>query len=89
MALEFEWDATKAAENLSNHGVSFGEAEGVFADPFGSRDARFGPLRRRRSLDHAGSLLSATLGRGSLYGTWKDDPNHQRSAGDPLGTEGL
>jgi hypothetical protein len=33
MALEFEWDATKAAENLSNHGVSFGEAEGVFADP--------------------------------------------------------
>jgi hypothetical protein len=33
MALEFEWDPGKAAANLSKHGVSFGEAEGVFADP--------------------------------------------------------
>jgi hypothetical protein len=33
MALEFEWDPSKAGENLSDHGVSFGEAEGVFADP--------------------------------------------------------
>lgn len=33
MALEFEWDPEKAAGNLSKHGVSFGEAEGVFADP--------------------------------------------------------
>jgi uncharacterized DUF497 family protein len=33
MALEFEWDPGKAAGNLSKHGVSFGEAEGVFADP--------------------------------------------------------
>jgi len=33
MALEFEWDPGKAAENLAKHGVSFGEAEGVFADP--------------------------------------------------------
>lgn len=31
--MEFEWDPEKAAENLSKHGVSFGEAEGVFADP--------------------------------------------------------
>jgi hypothetical protein len=33
MPLEFEWDPGKAAENLAKHGVSFGEAEGVFADP--------------------------------------------------------
>jgi len=31
--MEFEWDPEKAAENLSKHGVSFGEAEGVFSDP--------------------------------------------------------
>jgi hypothetical protein len=33
MAMEFEWDPEKAAANLAKHGVSFGEAEGVFADP--------------------------------------------------------
>jgi uncharacterized DUF497 family protein len=33
MALQFEWDATKAAENLTNHRVSFQEALTVFADP--------------------------------------------------------
>jgi uncharacterized protein len=33
MVPEFEWDPTKAAENLAKHGVSFGEAESVFADP--------------------------------------------------------
>ena len=33
MTPEFEWDATKASENLTNHGVSFEEALTVFADP--------------------------------------------------------
>jgi uncharacterized DUF497 family protein len=33
MTLEFEWDPAKAAENLTNHGVSFEEAVVVFADP--------------------------------------------------------
>ena len=33
MALEFEWDPTKAAANLAKHGVSFEEASTVFADP--------------------------------------------------------
>jgi len=31
--LEFEWDATKAVENLKNHRVSFEEAKSVFNDP--------------------------------------------------------
>jgi uncharacterized DUF497 family protein len=35
MAFSFEWDARKAAENLANHGVSFGEAITVFGDPLG------------------------------------------------------
>jgi uncharacterized protein len=29
----FEWDDEKAAKNLAKHGVSFEEAETVFADP--------------------------------------------------------
>lgn len=33
MDLSFEWDPAKAAENLRKHGVSFAEAETVFADP--------------------------------------------------------
>ena len=31
--MEFEWDANKAASNLSKHGVSFVEAMTVFGDP--------------------------------------------------------
>lgn len=30
---DFEWDAAKAAANLTKHGVSFPEAATVFADP--------------------------------------------------------
>ena len=30
---EFEWDATKARENLKKHGVAFEEAMTVFAEP--------------------------------------------------------
>jgi uncharacterized protein len=31
--MQFEWDEAKSAENLRKHGVSFEEAETVFADP--------------------------------------------------------
>jgi len=31
--MDFEWDETKAATNLSKHGVSFPEAKTVFDDP--------------------------------------------------------
>lgn len=34
MKLNFEWDETKAKENLKNHKVSFDEAITVFSDPF-------------------------------------------------------
>ena len=33
MGIIFEWDAEKAATNLSKHGVAFTEAETVFSDP--------------------------------------------------------
>jgi uncharacterized DUF497 family protein len=35
LALEFEWDAQKAAANLAKHKVSFVEAATVFGDPLG------------------------------------------------------
>lgn len=31
--MEFEWDATKAAQNLAKHGVVFEYASRVFRDP--------------------------------------------------------
>jgi uncharacterized DUF497 family protein len=31
--MEFEWEEDKAAANLAKHGVSFQEAETIFADP--------------------------------------------------------
>lgn len=34
MHYRFEWDDTKAAENLRKHGVSFEEARTVFFDVF-------------------------------------------------------
>jgi len=34
MNLEFEWDDTKAAENVRNHGVTFAHAALAFRDPF-------------------------------------------------------
>ena len=33
MSQQFEWDATKAADNLKKHRVAFDEALTVFADP--------------------------------------------------------
>lgn len=33
--LRFEWDPRKAAANLRKHGVSFSEAQAVFADEHG------------------------------------------------------
>lgn len=32
-SLEFEWDSSKAEENLKRHGVAFDEVLAVFADP--------------------------------------------------------
>jgi len=32
--MNFEWDENKAKVNLAKHGVSFDEAQTVFADPF-------------------------------------------------------
>ncbi|MBA4418131.1 MAG: hypothetical protein C0392_09515 [Syntrophus sp. (in: bacteria)] len=32
--IQFEWDSTKAEENIRNHGISFEEAQTVFYDVF-------------------------------------------------------
>ena len=47
--MECDWDETKAAANLSKHGVSFDEAQTVFHDPlyvdFYDPDHSFGEHR--------------------------------------------
>ena len=37
--MQYEWDARKAAGNLSRHGVSFEEAASVFRDPLSQTGA--------------------------------------------------
>jgi uncharacterized DUF497 family protein len=60
--VEFEWDASKAASNLSKHGVSFAEAMTVFGDPlevaipdpgYSDAELRFASI----GLSEAGRLL--------------------------------
>jgi uncharacterized DUF497 family protein len=34
MAADFEWDPSKAQENIGRHAVSFEEASSIFEDPF-------------------------------------------------------
>jgi uncharacterized protein len=63
MALEFEWDARKAAANHAKHGVTFDEAATVFADPLGhlADDPRHSPAEQRVVLlgrSHRGRLLA-------------------------------
>jgi uncharacterized protein len=64
----FEWDANKAATNLRKHGVSFGEAATVFADPdaldgpdlaHSAQEARF--LRLGRSLTGRVLMVAYTV----------------------------
>ncbi len=37
--MRFQFDPAKAAANLKKHGVSFADAEGVFADPLAAHRA--------------------------------------------------
>jgi uncharacterized DUF497 family protein len=48
--MEFEWDDTKATQNLRKHGVSFHEAVDSFLDPFGFAvdDIRHSSVENRR-----------------------------------------
>lgn len=64
----FEWDANKAAANLRKHGVSFGEAATVFADPnaldgpdlaHSAQEARF--LRLGRALTGRVLMVAYTV----------------------------
>jgi uncharacterized DUF497 family protein len=51
MAQQFEWDKLKADTNLKKHGVSFGEALTVFADPLARiRDDPDHSLAERREI---------------------------------------
>ena len=83
MALEFEWDPSKAAGNLSKHGVSFGEAEGVFADPLALEMPDPDHSEAERRWITIGQSYRR-LARGSFHGARGCDPNYQRSFGNPI-----
>lgn len=54
--MRFQFDPTKAASNLKKHGVSFADAEGVFADPLAAH---------RADPDSEGEQRFVALGLGS------------------------
>ena len=61
MALEFEWDAAKAASNQRKHGITFKEASTVFGDPM----ARLGDDPRHSEREER-LVLVGTSRRGRL-----------------------
>jgi uncharacterized DUF497 family protein len=79
---EFEWNAQKAVENLTNHGVAFDEAVTVFADPFANVfDDPDHSDDERRELIIGHSSRAASTGR-QLHRTGATKSNHQRTASD-------
>ena len=61
MTAEFEWDATKATDNVRKHGVAFEEALTVFADPL----ANILTIRIIRATSDGSS--SSDIRRSSVY----------------------
>jgi uncharacterized DUF497 family protein len=61
VCVRFQYDPTKAAENLKKHGVSFADAEGVLQDPLAATVEDPDAKRERRfigiGLGSAGELL--------------------------------
>ena len=68
MALEFEWDAAKAASNQRKHGVTFKEASTVFGDPLGrlEADPRHSVREERLVLVGTSRLLCSQNGQASF-----------------------
>ncbi len=61
MALEFEWDNKKAAENLRRHRIDFNQAADVFSDPYAFDsfdDAHYGEDRFVRVGISGGKVLT-------------------------------
>jgi uncharacterized DUF497 family protein len=60
--VRFEWDDQKAVENLTKHGVSFGEATEIFYDPNAIEDYDEG-----HSFDEARFVIIGLSTRRLLY----------------------
>jgi uncharacterized DUF497 family protein len=74
--VEFEWDANKAALNVSKHGVSFAEAMTIFGDPLeamipdpvhAGAEMRFVSIGVSEAGSHAGRRLYRTGPANSNY----------------------
>lgn len=61
---EFEWDPAKAVANQAKHGVSFGQARGVFSDPqhIEEDSTQSGSAEKRyKTIGRLGSVLVAVI----------------------------
>ena len=74
MGLRVEWDLSKVEKNLRKHGVSFEEAQTVFADPLSVTVDDPDHLERERRL---------------VRRARRAYPHHQRAAGGPAREEEL
>jgi uncharacterized DUF497 family protein len=88
MSLQFEWDPKKAKSNIAKHGISFGEAMTVFADPlariFNDED---------HSIDEKREIIIGHSRQQSRCGEFhrprRESSTIQRSRGNTLGAEKL
>ncbi len=67
--VRFEWDAAKAASNRHKHGVTFGEARTVFADPL----TLIAPDRQHADRFHIVGVSSRTRVLFVVYAEKADD----------------
>ena len=68
--MRFQWDDQKAVENLSKHGVSFGEATEVFYDP-NALEA----YDQRHSIEEARFIIIGLSSRRLLYVVYAERAN--------------
>ena len=86
--MEFDWDASKAAKNRRKHGVSFEEAQEVFAaaaifEDFGHSDRE--PRYLAIGFSGKGRMLTVCVYSSGC----RCLPDYQRPQGEQAGTETL
>jgi uncharacterized protein len=78
----FEWDAGKAAINLTKHRASFGHATSVFLDPL----AVTFPDPDHSAEEHREITIGHTLKKELVFVARETNPNYQRTVGYASGT---
>jgi uncharacterized DUF497 family protein len=89
----FEWDPRKAEANAAKHGVSFDDAVTVFLDANALDGPDLSHSECRSTVSAAGPSRRRALAHGGLHAQEKwqcrNDPDHQRAAGESPRTHGV